>query len=265
MRSPHFVTRFYSRLLYPENTGVKWIVPLLVVVSSAAGCRVVIESTGAGHVESESGAYNCTAGQSCEFDVSDIHFDEVFIGIPTDPNESFLYWESDSGEVESSHLCGGHTRPCRLSTTGFDSAPELMAILESDQSFPLRPVFGQPDNQGGDWLSACLQPIREHDTAGFVNPGGEWFGWQNNCAFRVTVRWSDGEDCCLSMNMDAYGSTVGTWLVSEFRGSLSWAVCPGAQPPRIASGALWREHAEYRCASRPAVSHLSLGTDSLED
>lgn len=101
------------------------------------GCKIRIEVPEGGSVSSGSGAYTCSAGESCEIDVVDVHFNEVFVASPQ-AGFRFEGWQRrDRG------LCGGTSEACALSTEGFAGNEILLEFLESpDEVFFLEPVFG---------------------------------------------------------------------------------------------------------------------------
>lgn len=109
---------------------------LIVALLMSAGCKVHIFSHNVGGVVSASGVHNCPAGQSCQFDVVDIHFRDTFRGYAGHPNYRFAGWLAGDR-----NLCGGMKRPCTLITENFAGNPALLQILESDESFVLIPKF----------------------------------------------------------------------------------------------------------------------------
>jgi hypothetical protein len=109
---------------------------LITIVSLAlSGCKLEIRVPHGGTVVSSDGAYICEAGQTCVIDVVDLFFDETFIAEPAH-GFSFSHWEE-----KDRYLCGEQTTPCRLSTAEFEGKPSLLSILESDETFFLKPRF----------------------------------------------------------------------------------------------------------------------------
>lgn len=104
---------------------------LLILV----GCKVRIPVPEGGKVEAKSGSYRCNGGQMCTIEVVDLFFDETFQALPAD-GYYFSHWEKGNRR-----LCGGRRQPCRLVTAGFEGNDALMAILESDKTFVLKPLF----------------------------------------------------------------------------------------------------------------------------
>jgi len=123
--------------------------PLTCVLLSMAflalsGCKVEIKVPQGGTVKSTDGAYICEAGQTCVIDVVDLFFDETFIAEP-DPGFYFGGWRK-----MDRYFCGGETTACRLSTAAFEGNQALQAVLESDETFFLKPVFL--------WKIGCPEP-----------------------------------------------------------------------------------------------------------
>jgi N-acetylneuraminic acid mutarotase len=120
---------------------------ILLLAVLVYGCKLEITVPQHGQVETESGAYACTASDTCVIEVVDAFFDEVFIAKPA-PGFSFTAWRT-----KPKGFCGGKHTPCALSTTLFPGTP-LMQFLESDSTFFLEPVFGQPRT----WLTRAAMP-----------------------------------------------------------------------------------------------------------
>jgi len=114
--------------------------PLTFVFLSIAflaipGCKLEIKVPQGGAVRSTDGAYVCEAGQICKIDVVDLFFDQTFIA---EPAAGFYF---GGWRTRDRYLCGGTTTPCQLSTAAFEGNPALESILESDESFYLKPIF----------------------------------------------------------------------------------------------------------------------------
>jgi hypothetical protein len=129
----------------------------LLAVALLAGCKVKITVPEGGRVTTSSGAYSCDAGSVCMIDVVDIFFDETFIAEPLQGYKFKSWKKKDRG------LCGGNSKPCRLITSGFEGNEALMAFLENDQIFYLKPVFQK--------LASCTES-KEESTA-FAKPDFE--------------------------------------------------------------------------------------------
>jgi hypothetical protein len=127
----------------------KRVVPLAGALV-LAGCRIDIAAPQGGSVQTESGNYACSEGQSCSIEVEDTAFAETFTAIP-DPDQLFAGW----AKAEKS-LCGGSLQPCVLDASVMAGQPALMALLESDEVFNLAPQFLSADEmrvyQIGDWV-----------------------------------------------------------------------------------------------------------------
>lgn len=99
------------------------------------GCRIKIEVPAGGSVYTESGTYQCRAGEVCQINVYDAYFDETFVAIP-EPGYRFAGWQRRDGG-----LCGGSDVPCALPVASFIEHDFLTVMLESDTEFYLTPVF----------------------------------------------------------------------------------------------------------------------------
>lgn len=108
----------------------------LLLLSLLGGCKIVILGHNVGGVVSETGAFDCPAGETCRIDVVDIHFRETFTGRARHPNYRFTGWQKGGR-----HFCGGGEGPCELSTAGFADNRHLLALLESDETFFLIPQY----------------------------------------------------------------------------------------------------------------------------
>jgi len=73
---------------------------LLLTSLLASGCKIVIEVPEGGSVSTESGAFACAEGATCEIDVDDASFDESFTAVPADSYE-FSGWKK-----RTRGLCG---------------------------------------------------------------------------------------------------------------------------------------------------------------
>ena len=109
---------------------------ITTVLLALTGCKIEIRVPHGGTVVSSDGAYICETGQTCVIDVVDLFFDETFIAQPA-PGFTFSRWE----DKDRHYLCGGETEPCRLATADFEGNPLFQPILESDETFVLKPRF----------------------------------------------------------------------------------------------------------------------------
>ena len=112
----------------------------LVLVFALAGCHIEIDVPEGGRVTTESGTHECLSGQTCVITVSDTNFDETFVA-EADEDYVFAGWARDNR-----YFCGGSVQPCRLPTTGFGNDDNLLAVLNSDETFFLQPIF-KKENQ----------------------------------------------------------------------------------------------------------------------
>lgn len=108
---------------------------LCILLITITGCKIRIESGPNGIVTTESGAYECGVGSSCAIDVVDVFFNEKFIAVP---NEGYKFKNWRRGE---DYLCGRGKKPCTLTTSAFGAFEVLMAVLESDNIYHLKPKF----------------------------------------------------------------------------------------------------------------------------
>lgn len=112
------------------------VLVMATTILLATGCKIRIEVADGGRVMSQSGVYECSANQSCDIDVVDVHFDEVFVA---EPAAGFRF---DGWQRRERGFCGESKHPCALSTAGFDEEEGLLRFLESpDEVFFLQPAF----------------------------------------------------------------------------------------------------------------------------
>lgn len=113
---------------------VRYIV-LVLMAMFIVSCKIKIVVPEGGSVVSASGAYNCSSGETCKLDVVDTFFSETFTAVPADGYE-FHKWKKRANAI-----CPGTSTPCDVSTEGFGEFPALMAVLESNEVFQLKPIF----------------------------------------------------------------------------------------------------------------------------
>jgi hypothetical protein len=123
---------------------------LLFAVGILSGCKLVVVVPEGGKVVTESGAYTCSSGKSCKIPVVDFFFKENFIAMP-DEDYIFYHW----GKA-TKHLCGKGTGSCELSTELFEEFPALVALLESDKEFYIRPIFLKKEDFGREPANICF-------------------------------------------------------------------------------------------------------------
>lgn len=118
------------------------IVCLALLAVLLSGCKIFIKVPANGSVTTESGRYGCMAGKTCDVDVVDLFFNQVFIAVPED-GFVFAGWEK-----ADRHFCGGSRENCHLRTSRFEGNDLLMGLLErDDEIFYLAPVFVDPDSE----------------------------------------------------------------------------------------------------------------------
>jgi len=108
---------------------------LTAVFINLPGCKLAINAPQGGTVRSTDGAFVCEAGETCVIDVVDFFFDETFVA-----EAASGYYFNGWLELDN-YLCGGEAGPCRLATTDYAGNPALLAVLESDRMFYLKPQF----------------------------------------------------------------------------------------------------------------------------
>ncbi len=131
-----------QRMEKPFRASLALVFPVLL-----AACRIEITVPEGAAVESLSGTYRCTAEQPCTLSVDDTEFAETFTAIAP-PGQRFTGWQKSHR-----YFCGGSIEDCELSTRGFPGTP-FMAVLESDDTFYLRPTFGTVIGDEEFWTDA---------------------------------------------------------------------------------------------------------------
>jgi hypothetical protein len=128
----------------------------LLLVGLIAGCKLTVHSPRSGHVVTESGTFNCPAGQTCSLDITDIFFDETFVAVSDFADYKFVGWRA-----RNAYFCGGSLKPCRLFTAGFEGNDDLLALLESDWEFFLEPVFERSDVARLEYRESSLPKVED--------------------------------------------------------------------------------------------------------
>jgi hypothetical protein len=117
-----------------------------------SGCKIQIDVPNGAAVKTISGKYYCGAGQRCIIELVDLFFDETFIAEP-EPGYFFLGWEKlDHG------LCAFRSGSCPIKSSHAEGVPALMSILESDETFYLRPHIAK-----GTHLADALQRVTDEN------------------------------------------------------------------------------------------------------
>jgi hypothetical protein len=125
------------------------VLVILFVTAVVAGCKIAVIVVEGGEVQSV-GLDTCAEGTICIVEVNDTNFSETFTAVPN-PGQHFIKWNSGEG-----FFCGDSTNPtCVLSTVGTDGNEGMEAIIATDQTFYLMPIFGsEPDTvtvAGKEW------------------------------------------------------------------------------------------------------------------
>ena len=121
---------------FRRPAGTPFRVLLVLAISLlVVGCKVRITVPEGGRVVSDSGAFSCEAGQTCDIDVSDVFFDETF---RAQAKAGYFFRKWEAGDRL---LCGESYQECHLFTTFFAGNAALEQFLESGEIFYLRPMF----------------------------------------------------------------------------------------------------------------------------
>lgn len=113
-----------------KRAAILSLIPIMLV-----GCKIEVVAPFTGSVTTKDGSFSCSAGEKCVVDVVDVFFDQTYIPIPLDEYD-FIRWQEGH-----KLLCGRAKTPCHLFTSGFSENEDLLGVLETDQTFYLRPVF----------------------------------------------------------------------------------------------------------------------------
>ena len=113
---------------------------LAAIVLFITGCKLAIIVAQGGEVQSL-GSGNCQPGTVCIIDITADDFSDTFTAV-ADPGWVFVRWNS-GGDF----ICADSTDPsCVLSNIGFGANPLAAAIIDSEQTYYIMPVFEQqPD------------------------------------------------------------------------------------------------------------------------
>lgn len=118
------------------NRVLSTALSVLLLSFGLAGCKLAVILVEGGDVQSLSGTRNCSAGDVCVFQVNDTTFSETFTAVPA-PGWRFLRWNS-GGDF----LCQNLTSTqCSLSNTEAAGNPLVEAIVASERTFHIMPVF----------------------------------------------------------------------------------------------------------------------------
>lgn len=109
---------------------------VLLLSFSLAGCKLAVIVVEGGNVDSLSGSRDCLAGNNCVFQVTDTDFSETFTAVPL-PGWRFLRWNS-GGDFFCQDIT---STQCVLSNTGAAGNPLVEAVIATEKSFYIMPVF----------------------------------------------------------------------------------------------------------------------------
>lgn len=109
---------------------------ILSACSSLSSCRVGVAVFKGGDVISDSGTRDCAEGRTCEFQVNDTDFVEVFTA-QAKPGYEFVKWRQGDG-----YLCGDSTLPtCTVTNVAGAGNTAVEAVVASDEMFYVVPEF----------------------------------------------------------------------------------------------------------------------------
>ena len=108
---------------------------LVGTIAILSGCKLAVIVVEGGEVVS-SGSGICLEGSICLHHVNDTNFSDTFVAVPSS-GWVFERWNSGGG-----FLCSDSTDPiCNLSTKSAEGNPLFEAIINSDSTFYIMPVF----------------------------------------------------------------------------------------------------------------------------
>ncbi len=149
----------------------------------ASGCKLILINPEGGLMASTSGTRDCRAPTVCTFEITDATFDETWTAVP-DPLWEFVRWSDGTDFV-----CAGSTNPvCSVSSVGTTGDPLAEAIIASDKSYYMMPIFqlaaAVPITQtitlnGVEWAQPVLFTNLTWDEINAVCPGGVCSGELN--------------------------------------------------------------------------------------
>ena len=142
----------------------------------ASGCKLILINPEGGLMASTSGTRDCRAPTVCTFEITDATFDETWTAVP-DPLWEFVRWSDGTDFV-----CAGSTNPvCSVSSVGTTGDPLAEAIIASDKSYYMMPIFQlaapEPITQtitlnGVEWAQPVLFTNLTWDEINAVCPAG---------------------------------------------------------------------------------------------
>lgn len=162
---------------------MKQAVKLLLLISIAAlmtACKLAVIVVEGGEVQSiSSGA--CLEGTICVHQVDDTNYTETFTAVPN-PGWVFERWNSGGG-----FFCANSTDPtCALSLVAAEGNESIEALIGSDETFYIMPVFIPPQPitdtvtvDGREWAQVDLFTNLTWDQINAVCPEGVCAGILN--------------------------------------------------------------------------------------
>ena len=211
--------------MYIQSTLKILLMSLAVLL--ATGCKLAVIVVENGHVQSIGSDY-CFAGEVCIINIMADDFTETFTAVP-DPGYEFVRW-SDGADF----LCSDEASAvCTLTNVGAGAVPAAAAIIASDKTYYLMPIF-----------EAIVQPIT--DTV--VADGREW---AQPVDF-LSVPYADIAAACpggvCSGTLNTFEMSGWTWaggvevasLLNTYSGS---GLCPSFPCLEIVGGGVWTANA----------------------
>ncbi len=108
---------------------------LLAVLTLASGCKLAVIVVEGGRVDSVTSG-TCFATMNCVIGITDDTFSDTFTAVP-DPGWTFVRWNTGGN-----FLCEDQTDPaCVVSNVGLGVEPAAQAIIDSDTTYYIMPVF----------------------------------------------------------------------------------------------------------------------------
>ena len=180
---------------------------ILAVTSMVAGCKVAVLVVEGGEVQSI-GSDTCLEGSICVHQVNDTNFSETFTAVPNS-GWAFVKWNSGGG-----FLCPGSTDPvCVVSSVGTEGNEAVEALVASDRTFYLMPIFkpvppeiivldsGAIRVEGRDWLQPKDFSDYSYNQVSAVCPVGVCSGALPGSTFDLTgYTWASINDVKVLFN-----------------------------------------------------------------
>ncbi len=174
--------------------GWKYLILLLLIAVTLAGCKLAIIVVEGGEVHS-TGSGVCVAGTVCVIEVTHTNFTDTFTAVPHE-GWYFAKWHSGDG-----FWCAGLNDPaCPVSSAGAEGRPAWEALIASSEVFYLMPIFrmGSPITdtiivEGKEWAQVDLFSNLTWNDIDAVCPQGVCAGTLNG--YNISGwRWASVDD-----------------------------------------------------------------------